>query len=79
MGRPIHESEFAPNTFTANQYVAIFGDLRYYHIVTSLDLEILSNPYLLMGSNKTAFFFNHESDGQPVLEEAFTRLQMAAS
>lgn len=73
MSRPVLESEYAPNTFTASKYVVACANLDFYQIVTALNLSILSDPYSLSRQNKHSFVVYHESDGMPVLAEAFSR------
>lgn len=73
---PLLVSEYAPNTFTASQYVGIYGDFRFYHIVDCLDLLIQRLVELYAEANQTGYIGRYEGDGQPVLEEAFVRLKM---
>ncbi len=73
---PILVSEYAPNTFTANQYIGIYGDFRFYHIVDCLDLLIQRLVELYAESNQTGYIGRYEGDGQPVLSEAFVRVKM---
>jgi HK97 family phage major capsid protein len=40
LGRPFYMSEFAPSTFTADQYVGILGDFSFYWIIDVLSLQI---------------------------------------
>ncbi|AZF90293.1 MAG: major capsid protein [Phage 5P_3] len=79
-GRPVYESQYMPNTFTAGQYVGLLGDLKAgYWIVDSLQLEIQVLSELYAMTNQTAFVMRMETDGMPVLPEAFVRVQLAAS
>jgi HK97 family phage major capsid protein len=72
-------SEFAPNTFTASQYVAIVGDFKAgYYIVDSLQLEIEILTELFTLKNQQGVLGRKETDGMPVLEEAFSRLKLSA-
>lgn len=77
--RPYKMSEFAPNTFTASQYVAILGDFSYYWIVSALDLQIQVLNELYAATNQIGWIGRMEVDGMPVFEEAFARQQLAAS
>lgn len=79
LGIPAFMSEYAPNTFTASQYVGIIGDFSFYHIADALDFSIQRVVELYAGSNQTGFIGRLESDGMPVLEEAFVRVKLAAS
>lgn len=74
-GRPYFMSEYAPNTFTTGLYVAIIGDFRAgYWIVDSLQMEVQRLNELLALTNQIGFIGRRETDGMPVLEEAFARL-----
>lgn len=77
---PYFMSEYAPNTFTAGLYVAVFGDFaKGYWIVDSLDLEIQRLDELFAATNQVGLLGRKETDGMPVLAEAFSRLKLAAS
>ena len=76
-GRPIYESEYAPNTFTTGQYVGIFGDFSHYMIVDALMGEIQRLDELYAATNEVGFIDRSETDGMPVLSEAFTRVTLA--
>lgn len=73
LGRPVYESEFAPNTFSSAQYVAVFGDFSRYQIATRVRLEMLRDEYTAAGQGSIRYFVYHESDGMPILGEAFAR------
>lgn len=75
---PYKMSEFAPNTIAASQYVAILGDFKFYWIVDALDLELQVLMELYAESNQVGYIGRLETDGMPVLEEAFSRLKMSA-
>ena len=79
LGFPVFMSEYAPNTFTASQYVGVLGAFRWYWIADSLDMEIQALWELYAETNQVAFIGRWESDGMPVLEEAFVRVQLASS
>lgn len=76
---PVRESEFAPSTFTANSYVGILGDLRYYWIVDGMGLEIQRLVETGAGTNTDQFIYRRKMDAAPILGDAFVRLQLAAS
>ena len=78
LGFPCYISEYAPNTFTASQYVAILGDFRFYWICDALNMQIQRLTELYAVSNQTGFIVRSETDGAPVLPEAFVRIQLAA-
>lgn len=79
LGRPMFMSEHAPNTFTANSYVGIFGDFSHYWIADALDMRMQRLEELYAETNQVGFIARQETDGAPVLEEAFARVQLAAS
>ncbi len=78
-GIPLFTSEYVPNTFTAGLYVGILGDFSYYWIADALDFSIQRLNELYAATNQTGFIGRLESDGMPVLEEAFVRVKLAPS
>ena len=77
LGSPLWESEYAPNTFAADQYVAIYGDFSHYWIVDALTLTIQVLIELFATTNQNAYLGRLEADGAPVVGEAFARVQLA--
>lgn len=77
LDRPYVTSEYAPNTFTTGLYVAIVGDFSKYYIVDSMGLEVQSLAELFALKNQVGYLGRKETDGMPVLEEAFSRLKLA--
>lgn len=77
MGRPVCESEYAPNTFTTGLYMALFGDLSFYGIADALDMELQTLEELYAATNQRGFILRKETDGMPLMEEAFSRLILA--
>lgn len=76
---PVSMSEYAPNTLTASQYVGVLGDLSQYWIADALDLQVQRLTELYAETNQMGFIGRMESDGMPVLAEAFVRVKLAAS
>lgn len=74
---PYLVSEYAPNTFTTGQYVGILGDFSNYWIVDALNVQIQRLMELYAATNQTGFVARMESDGMPVLAEAFVRVKLA--
>lgn len=74
---PVAESEYMPNTFTTGKYVGLLGDLSYYWIVDNLQMQFQRLVELYAESNQIGFIGRLESDGMPVLEEAFVRVKLA--
>lgn len=77
MGLPFMMSEYAPNTFTTGLYVGILGDYRHYWIADSMTMQMQRLAELYAESNQTGFIGRLETDGMPVLEEAFARVKLA--
>lgn len=76
--RPYVQSEFVPSTFTTGLYVGMFADLSAgYWIVDSLQVEVQVLMELFSLRNQTGYVARLETDGMPVLEEAFSRLKLA--
>lgn len=78
LGFPVFMSEYAPNTFTAGLYVGILGNFSYYWIADALDMEFQRLVELYAATNQVGFIGRMESDGMPVLEEAFVRVKLAS-
>lgn len=76
LDRPYKVSEYAPSAMTASQYVAIFGNFKYYWIVDALEMEIQVVDQLYAETNQIGYIGRAEVDGMPVLSEAFARLQL---
>jgi HK97 family phage major capsid protein len=77
LGFPVNESEYAPNTFTTGQYVAVLGNWSFYHIAESLRVEMQRLDELFARTNQIGFITRSEIDGMPALEEAFVRVKLA--
>jgi HK97 family phage major capsid protein len=77
LNMPVAESEYAPNTFTSGLYVGILGDFSNYWIADALDLEMQRLVELYAATNQIGFIGRLESDGMPVLSEAFARCKLA--
>ncbi len=76
-GRPLTISEYAPNTFTTGQYVGMYGDFSNYWIADSMSMELQRLVELYAETNQIGFIGRLETDGMPVLEEAFARVTLA--
>lgn len=76
LGRPINMSEYAPNTFTSGLYVGMFADFSKYWIADAMDMQIQVLKELYAETNQTGYIGRQESDGMPVLEEAFARVKL---
>lgn len=74
---PYSVSEYVPNTFTTGQYLCILGDFSKYWIVDCLDLQVQRLIELYAEQNQIGFIGRQETDGMPVLEEAFVRGKLA--
>lgn len=74
---PVVMSEYAPNTFTTGLYVGGLFNFRYYHIADALDMEMQRLDELYANTNQVGFIARKETDGMPVLAEAFARVKLA--
>jgi len=74
---PYSMSEYAPNTFTTGLYVGILGDLSFYWIADALDMRIKVLNELYAETGQIGYIGRMESDGQPVMAEAFARVTLA--
>lgn len=76
--RPYVQSEFAPNTLAPGQYAGLVGDFSKYWIVDDIGtLEVQKLVELYAESNQDGFIGRMESDGMPILGEAFARVKLA--
>ena len=73
---PYISSEYAPNTFESAAYVGILGDFSNYWIADALDLQIQRLVELYAETNQIGYIGRFETDGAPVLAEAFTRIKL---
>ena len=78
LGKPVNSSEYAPGIFTAGLYVGFYGDLKNYWICDSLTMEIQALFELYARTNQVDYIARLETDGMPVLDEAFARVTLAA-
>lgn len=76
LGNALLQSEYAPSTFTTGLYVGLFGDLSNYWIVDALNIQVQRLIELYAETNQTGFIGRLESDGMPVLSEAFARVKL---
>lgn len=76
LGRPVNVSEFVPNTFTTGLYVGMFGDFSFYYIADAMDMAIQRLVELYAETNQIGLISRMETDGMPVLEEAFARITL---
>jgi len=76
LGHPVYESEYAPNTWSTGKYVGILGDFSRYWIVDALTLQIQVLIELYASTNQNGYIARSETDGAPVLAEAFARVKL---
>ena len=81
LGFPFIMSEFMSDDFTmgAGKYIGIFGDFSWYWIADSLQMQTQRLVELYAEKDQVGFIARLESDGQPMLPEAFARLRLAAT
>lgn len=77
LGRPVMMSEYAPNTLTTGLYVGILGDFSNYWIADAIDMQVQRLVELYAETNQTGLIGRLETDGMPVLAEAFVRVTLA--
>ncbi len=66
------------DAFEANAIVAVIGDFSFYWIVDAIALSVQRLNELYAETNQTGFIGRMESDGMPVLAEAFLALKIKA-
>jgi HK97 family phage major capsid protein len=76
-GVSVYMSEYAPNTFTTGQYVGIIGNFDFYYICDSLDMEMQTLVEKYATSNQLGYIYRVQTDGMPVVEDAFARITLA--
>lgn len=76
LGIPVYMSQYAPNTMTSGQYVGILGDFSFYWIADSLSMEMQRLVELYSKTRQIGLHAWLETDGMPVLEEAFVRVKL---
>lgn len=76
---PYTVNEFVPNTVGADNYVGMIADFSFYWIADALAMDVQRLVELYAETNQVGFIGRLETDGMPVLEEAFVRLHMPAS
>lgn len=76
LGMPVYMSEFAPNTISSGNYVAVLGNFNHYWICDgdALVMQVLRELYA--PNNQVGYLFDYFGDGAPVVDEAFARLKM---
>lgn len=77
LGLPIDMSEYVPNTFTTGLYVGLLADWRQYWIADATNFELQRLTELYAETNQVGMIGRLETDGMPVLEEAFVRVRLA--
>ena len=70
-------SEYAPNTMTTGLYVGILGDFSFYWIADAMDMEMQRVMELYSQTRQIGLHAWLETDGMPVLSEAFVRVTLA--
>lgn len=73
----VNTSEYAPNTFTTGLYVGMLAAFSNYWIADSMAMEMQRLVELYAESNQIGLIGRLDTDGAPVLEEAFVRVKLA--
>jgi HK97 family phage major capsid protein len=77
LSKSVYMTENAPHTFTTSLYVGILGDFQYYWIVDGMNVAIQVLMELYARQNQIDYLSRIETDGMPVLDEAFARVKLA--
>lgn len=73
---PVNMSEYSPNTLTTGLYVGALGDFSNYWIADAIDMQVQRLGELYAETNQVGFIGRLETDGMPVLAEAFVRVKL---
>lgn len=80
LGRPYKQSEYTPcqtsSAFTTGAYPAMLADFSFYWMADSIQLEIQTITELFTLTNQIGYKGWLETDGQPVMAEAFARMKL---
>jgi len=76
LDQPYDISEFAPNTFTSGLYVGALAAWPFYWIADALDMTVQYLDQLYAATNTDGYISRMETDGAPVLAEAFVRVKL---
>jgi len=76
LGKPVNSSEYVPATFTSGLYVGMYGDYKNYWICDSLSMEMQILMELYARTNQIDYIARLETDGAPVVSEAFARIKL---
>lgn len=74
---PYDISEYCPHTFTSGLYVGALCNWQFYWIADALDLQVQVLTELYAEANQNGYIGRMESDGMPVLSEAFARVTLS--
>lgn len=77
LGAPVNMSEYAPNTYTAGLYAAVYGDFKTGYWVCDADqmyIKVLNELYAEY--NQIGYVVHYFGDGAPVVPGAFARVKM---
>ena len=74
-GYPYEENYFAPNSFAADKYAAIFGNFRYMYIVQWGSMEIGREVEMHLRKNQVGIVLQMFSKAAPVMKDAFVRMK----
>lgn len=80
LGHVAHMSEYAPNTYTAGKYAAVFGNFfegYWYCDADTVYIQVLNELFAV--NNQVGYLVEYFGDGMPVLPEAFARVALAAA
>lgn len=78
LGIPVDESEYAPNTVSANAYVGALANWGYYWIAELQNLNVQRINELYSATSQIGFHARYYGDGAPVLSSAFVRVKLGS-
>ena len=80
LAKPITTGSKVPNTFAANQYVGLYGDLTKYWIADAMSMVVQRLVEKYAETGQIGLLFDKMAvDGMPVVPEAFRRVKLAAA
>lgn len=79
LAKPVHQSEYAPNTVAANAYVGMLGDYSNYWICDGMNMEVRVLQELYARTDQIDYIARMSTDGMPVLEDCFARVKLGAA
>lgn len=79
LGHPVIESDYAPNTFAKDSYIAVLGDLSQYWFVEveGMEIQVLLEKYA--DTLQIGYLSDILAGGSPTIPAAYARLKIGTS